>query len=373
MRDCPEQGSIADNDRLSDELKEHRLEHISAQALRHNIQRKTVISRHPDARALAGPNPWTALAVPVLLTLHWGMAYIVGQTNLLWCFIAALFFGQFIIHSAGALLHETAHRLVFHRTGPKLAFDLGLELILASFGKQLTYQYEHVTSHHPFLGNYERDYEHEDICSFNARRTIKASHPVTQHLLTLLTLVLHLLPFGFIFSDKILVPLYEKASGRTVKDRSRHIGARKVPRNLTLLFVAVSLAVNVFLFMAFGFLGWLYHNWSLSLFLGKMGVSNLGQSLSEHEGMDEVEPTYSDYRFQNLFLFNTGYHHEHHTFPNVPWNRLPKLKEIAPDVFCRENPRTYLKLWLDHVRGDFTPSRRNVLMDRDLTERCPKT
>ena len=62
------------------------MEHISAQALRHNIQRKTVITRHPDARALAGPNPWTALAVPVLLTLHWGMAYIVGQTNLLWCF-----------------------------------------------------------------------------------------------------------------------------------------------------------------------------------------------------------------------------------------------------------------------------------------------
>ena len=44
------------------------MEHISAQALRHNIQRKTVITRHPDARALAGPNPWTALAVPVLLT-----------------------------------------------------------------------------------------------------------------------------------------------------------------------------------------------------------------------------------------------------------------------------------------------------------------
>ena len=215
------------------------MEHISAQALRHNIQRKDVISRHPDARGLAGPNHWTALAIPVLLFLHWGMAYLVGQSNLLWCFLASFFVGQLIIHSAGALLHETAHRLVFHKTGPKLAFDLGLELILASFGKQLTYQYEHVTSHHPFLGNYERDYEHEDICSFNARRTIKAKHPVTQRLLTALTLFLHLLPFGFIFSDKILVPLYQRFSGLAVKDKARHIGARKVPRNLTLLFVGV--------------------------------------------------------------------------------------------------------------------------------------
>lgn len=347
------------------------MEHISAQALRHNVQRKDVISRHPEARGLAGPNHWTALAIPILLTLHWGMAWIVGQTNLLWCFLAAFFVGQLIIHSAGALLHETAHKLVFHKTGPKLAFDLGLELILASFGKQLTYQYEHVTSHHPFLGNYERDYEHEDICSFNARRTIKSEHPGTQRLLTALTLFLHLLPFGFIFSDKILVPLYERHSGRRMKDTHRNIGARKVPRNLTLLFVAVSLAVNVFLFVAFGFLGWLYHNWSLSLFLGKMGVSNLGQSLSEHEGMDDVDPTYSDYRVQNLFLFNTGYHHEHHAFPNVPWNRLPALRKLAPDVFCRENPRNYVKLWLDHVCGDFTPSRRNRLMSEDLSVRCP--
>lgn len=347
------------------------MEHISAQALRHNMQRREVISRHPEARALSGPNPWTALAIPVLLALHWGMAWLVGQTNLLWCFLAAFFFGQLVIHSAGALLHETAHRLVFHRSGPKLAFDLGLELILASFGKQLTYQYEHVTSHHPFLGNYERDYEHEDICSFNARRTIKAANPAIQHLLTLLTLVLHLLPFGFIFSDKILVPLYERESGRVMKDKARHIGARPVPKKLTLLFVIVSLAVNVFLFLAFGFLGWLYHNWSLSLFLGKMGVSNLGQSLSEHQGMDETNPTFSDYRVQNLFLFNTGYHHEHHTFPNVPWNRLPKLKHLAPEVFCRENPRNYASLWLAHVLGDFTPSRRNKLMNEDLGARCP--
>jgi len=348
------------------------LEHISTQALRHNMQRKDVIGRHPEARALSGPNPWTALAIPVLLVLHWGMAYLVGGSNLLVCFLAALCVGQFIIHSAGALLHETAHRLVFHKSGPKLAFDLGLELILASFGKQLTYQYEHVTSHHPFLGNYERDYEHEDICSFNARRSIKAAHPGMQHLLTALTLVLHLLPFGFIFSDKILVPLYEKASGLTVRDERRHIGAREVPRKLTLIFVAVSIGVNIFLFAAFGFLGWLYHNWSLSLFLGKMGISNLGQSLSEHEGMNDRDPTYSDYRFQNLFLFNTGYHHEHHTFPNVPWNRLPRLRRLAPDIFCRENPRNYLSLWLAHVRGDFTPSRRNKMMDEDLSTRCPQ-
>jgi len=347
------------------------MEHISRQALRHNAVRKAVIQNHPEVRHLSGPNPWTALAVPVLLVLHWSTAFLVGHTGLLWCFLAAFVVGQLIIHAAGSLLHETAHRLVFHRNAPKLAFDLGLELILASFGKQLTYQYEHVTSHHPFLGNYEKDYEHEDICSFNARRTIKSESPRVQRALTALTLVLHVLPFGFIFADKILTPLYERASGRLTKDTSRHIGARAVPKQLTYLFVATSIAVNIFLFAAFGFWGWLYHNWALSLFLGKMGISNLGQSLSEHEGLDAESPTASDYRLQNIILFNTGYHNEHHTFPNVPWNRLPTLKRLAPEVFNRENPKNYATLWWNHVRKDFSPSRRNELMEQDLASRCP--
>jgi sphingolipid delta-4 desaturase len=345
---------------------------ISPQALRHNAIRRDVLRRSPEVGKLSGANPWTALALPVLLALHWGMAWLVGWSgSILFCFAAAFFFGQIVIHAGGALLHESAHRLVFRRNGPKLAFDLGLELLLGSFGKQLTYQYEHVSSHHPHLGDYERDYEHEDICSFNARRSIKARNPALQHLLTGFTLFLHALPFGFLVSDVLLPRLYRSASHQTVKDASRHIDARQPPPKLKYSFIAVSLALNVFLIATFGWLGWLYHNWSLSLFLGKMGVSNLGQSLSEHDGDDDRNPTYSDYRAQNLILFNTGYHAEHHTFPNVAWNRLPRLREAAPDVFNRENPRNYAALWWRHVREDFSPTRRNRMMAADLSGRCP--
>jgi sphingolipid 4-desaturase/C4-monooxygenase len=345
---------------------------MSPQARRHNEMRRAVAAAHPEARALAGTAPWTALAIPVLLSLHWGMAWLVGGSNLFWCFVAAFVFGQVIIHSAGALLHETAHKLIFRGPRAKLAFDLSLELVLASFGKQLTYQHQHISSHHPFIGNYERDYEHEDICSFHARRVIKAKSPAAQRLLTGLTLFLHLLPFGFLIEGKILGPLTRRFSGIEDSDAARDLGDTKPEVWETRTFIAVSIAVNVFLFWAFGFLGWLYHNWALSIFLGKGAVTNLGQSLSEHEGDDEVNPTYSDYRLQNLILFNTGYHNEHHTFANVPWTRLPKLRALAPDVFNRENSRNYVKLWFDHVREDFSPSRRNGTMRTDLSARCPK-
>jgi sphingolipid 4-desaturase/C4-monooxygenase len=332
--------------------------------------RRDVLRHAPGAARLIGPNPWTALAIPLLFTLHWGMALLVGGTSVLLCFMAAFFFGQIVMHATGALLHETAHRLVFQQRLPKLLFDLSLESIFGSFGKQLTYQHQHISSHHPFTGNYERDYEHEDICSFNARRTLAAANPALQRGVTIATLMLHLLPFGFLLADLLVSRIYRNLTGLDVKDHARDIGDTKPERLERNLCIAVSLIANFGLISLFGFYGWLYHNWSLSLFLGKFGITNLGQSLSEHDGDDEVNPTYSDYRPLNWILFNTGYHNEHHTFPTVPWNRLPRLKQLAPKVFNRENPRNYLSLWWAHVSRDFSPSRRNPLMKQDLAARC---
>ena len=28
-----------------------------------------------------------------------------------------------------------------------------------------------------------------------------------------------------------------------------------------------------------------------------------------------------------------GYHNEHHDFAGVPWNDLPKLRQLAPDYY----------------------------------------
>jgi sphingolipid 4-desaturase/C4-monooxygenase len=343
---------------------------ISDHARHHRDESRRVLEAHPEIRDLFGPKWVTALAIPVLLALHWSMAWLVSGGGILTVFVAAFFFGQLVLHAAGALLHETAHQLVFRRGKAKLIFDLGLELILASFGKQLRYQHEHISSHHPHQGQYEWDYEHEDICGYMARRELRAHHPHYQRALTIATMALHILPFGFLIADQIIPPVYGRLTGRKVKDERRDIGASKPTRAEVAMFVAVSLFSNAVLFFGFGFWAWLYHNWALSLFLSKWGISNLGQSLSEHPDGDDLRPTRSTYGWINWFLFNTGYHHEHHTFPNVAWMHLPRIKATAPHVFDAASERTYAGLWWRHVRADFSPSRWNPDLQAQRIARC---
>jgi sphingolipid 4-desaturase/C4-monooxygenase len=332
---------------------------------------RTLLRRHPEARALVGPDWRSALAIPVLLALHWGMAWAVADASLWVIFLAAFFFGQIVLHAAGALVHETAHRLVFRGRRAKLAFDLGLEVILGSFARQLTYQHEHVSSHHRYLGDYERDYEHEDVCALLARRDYAAQRPAGNRIVTLATLALHLLPFGFALADLIVPRFYRAATGRTPKDAQRRLRPTQPTRQERAMFIGVSIGANLVLLAVFGPWAWLYHNWSLSIFLGKCGVTNLGQSLSEHEGSPAEHPTRSTYGPINWLLFNTGYHNEHHTLVSVAWTRLPALRAMAPDLFTAASPYGYARHWFEHVRADFRTSRRNEAAGRDPDKRCP--
>jgi len=343
---------------------------ISPQARRHNEMRRAAMAAHPEVKTLTGTEPLTVFALPVILAAHWGMAWAVSDAPLWVIFLAAFFWGQIAIHSAGSLLHETAHKLIFRGARAKLAFDLGLEVILGSYAKQLTYQHEHISSHHPYIGDYERDYEHEDLCAFQSRMQLRHENPMVQRLLTGLTLVLHALPLGFMIGDLVLPRLNAWISGRPQKDPARRVRASQPPVWQVRLFITVSLASNLLLLAVFGPWALLYHLWALSLFLGKFGIWNLGQSLSEHEGTDEDAPTRSFYGWLNLPLFNTGYHNEHHTFPNVPWSRLPRLTRAAPEVFNTRADKGYFGYWLDHIRGDFTASRRSPLHETDNRTRC---
>ena len=326
--------------------------------------RRRVLESRPEAADLIGPDWRTAIAAVFMLVLYWTIAWGVSKTTWWIVLLAALTVGQTFYHSASILVHENAHKLVFRNDKARFAYDLLTETIVTSFGMQLLYQHNHVTSHHAHVGDYEGDYEHEDVYYVKARQRYREQHPVRYRLMSIGILVFHLVPFAVITDTIILPALMRRWTGLPTRDIARSTGATRPSRGEMRLFFLYSAAVNVGLYFCFGFLGWLFHIWSMSLLSSRWGASIRGQILSEHYGEDS-EPTRSTYWWGNRIFYNAGYHVEHHSFPAIPWTKLPALRALAPDVFNISNEMNYYEFWWKQVKADFTLPRRVSAIDPD--------
>jgi sphingolipid delta-4 desaturase len=83
-------------------------------------------------------------------------------------------------------------------------------------------------------------------------------------------------------------------------------------------------------------------------FFFSVGFHPLGARwVQEHFVLDGGPETSSYYGALNRLAVNIGYHNEHHDFPFVPWNRLPRLKALAPEVYdALPSHRSWVRLWL---------------------------
>ena len=94
-----------------------------------------------------------------------------------------------------------------------------------------------------------------------------------------------------------------------------------------------------------------------------MGLHPLGARwIQEHYTSDESQETYSYYGWLNALALNVGYHNEHHDFPSVPWNRLPQLKKMAPEMYDSLNAhQSWTKLILVFILTDKLTLRSRIL------------
>jgi len=86
-------------------------------------------------------------------------------------------------------------------------------------------------------------------------------------------------------------------------------------------------------------------------FFFSVGLHPLGARwIQEHFLVAPPQETYSYYGPLNKLAFNVGYHNEHHDFSFVPWNNLPKIREIAPEYYNNLVYHTsWTKLWLKFI------------------------
>jgi len=98
-----------------------------------------------------------------------------------------------------------------------------------------------------------------------------------------------------------------------------------------------------------------------------------GHFVAEHFVMEDGQETYSYYGPLNWLTFNVGYHNEHHDFPFISSQNLPKLRKMAPEFFDEiPHYHSWVKvLWdfmMDPKLTPFSRIKRNLVSDEEIEE-----
>jgi sphingolipid 4-desaturase/C4-monooxygenase len=268
----------------------------------HRDRTKQILRRHPEIRTLIGPSPATFWCILGLVSLQFAVAWFVADRPV-WLILALAYsIGAFASHGLFVMIHECAHRLVFRRRLPNVLTGIVANLPLFVPGS-FSFQKYHL-KHHAYQGVYDLD---ADIPSIWEARLVGRS-PLGKALWLL------------------FYPLFQAV-------RSFRVKAVPPLDAWTATNLLIQIGVNLAVYLMWGpkSLGYLVLSFFFSIGLHPLGARWIQRHYLVDEGEQE---TFSYYGRLNLLTFNVGYHNEHHDFPSVPWNRLPRIRAIAPESYA---------------------------------------
>jgi len=266
----------------------------------HPQRARDILARHPEVRSLFGRNPSTAWFVVLLVGIQLAAAYFATHVDWIWVALFAYAFGAFLNHALFVLNHECAHNLILRGTVPNYLLGILGDVALA-FPSAITFRRYHLL-HHAHQGEYELD---ADIAGRREAQIVGYSTWRKTVWLACLGVM------------QALRPLRVKAAN--VRDQ------------WVLLNFVVIAAVDATVVIVWGPKALVYLMLSTFFALGLHPVG--GRWIQEHIETEPGQETYSYYGPLNKTCFNVGYHNEHHDFVGVAWNRLPKLRAMAPEIY----------------------------------------
>ncbi|HXB13293.1 MAG TPA: fatty acid desaturase [Bacteroidia bacterium] len=256
-----------------------------------------IIKEHPEIRSYMGRTPATFFIVFGIVTLQVALCWLMPSVPW-WAVIAiAWLVGAFIDHALFVMIHECAHNLLFQKKPANMLTGIFANSVMF-FPSSVSFGRYHL-KHHAHQGIPELD---GDLPSewegkvFNNSTFGKA---------------MWLLFYPVIQSLRV-------ARLREVKPFDKWVAL-----NFLIVFGVDALMWYLFGVKAFVYLG-------ASLFFS-VGLHPLGgRWVQEHYlTSDDVQETHSYYGPLNTVAFNVGYHNEHHDFPSIPWNNLPKVRKAG--------------------------------------------
>jgi sphingolipid delta-4 desaturase len=280
----------------------------------HKQRTKEILIEHPEVRKLIGRNPLSFFLILFIVGFQLIFAIILRGQHWWIILISAYFIGAFANHCLFVLIHEAAHHLIFKRNVLNIIAGIIADIpnVIPS---SVSFKSYHL-KHHSFQGNYALD---ADIASKWEAKLIGNT------------------PFGKILWE-LLFPVFQGLRPPRLKEI-------KFLSIWTILNMIVVFGFDAFIIIFISPLSFLYLTFS---FFFSIGFHPLGARwIQEHFIVSPPQETYSYYGILNIPALNVGYHNEHHDFPSIPWNRLPKLKAAVPEVYNNlVSHKSWFKLWL---------------------------
>jgi len=287
----------------------------------HLERARAILRAHPELKDLCGPTPITAGFVLLLVAAQVGLAWALRDSPW-WALLAtAWLVGAFLDHGLWVLIHECTHNLVFRspRANAWLQIFANLPIL---FPASISFRKYHLI-HHRFQGDTELD---ADLASPYEAKLIGNSFFGKAFWM------LNFWAFQALRVQRLnRVPFFDAWYVANLSVQLAFLGgtwALMGPRALVYLFLSSIFAI---------------------------GLHPVGARwIQEHFLVKPPQETYSYYGPLNWVAFNVGYHNEHHDVMRVPWIRLPKVKQIAPEFYdSLHSHNSWTALWLKFL---FDPS-----------------
>ncbi len=262
----------------------------------HKQRTKEIIKEHPEIRGLIGRNPYTFLIILLCVGIQVALAFYLQDKSWWLVLGAAYVIGAFACHTLFVCIHECAHNLVFKKGYMNTIAGIiaNLPMVLPS---AVSFKKYHI-KHHSFQGVEELD---GDMPYHWEARLINNS------------------AFGKAIW-LLFYPLFQMLRPARLKEIS--LWDAWTVTNMVVEVVFIGLLTYFLGIKALVFL--------LASFFFSVGLHPLGARwVQEHYLTHGEQETKSYYGPLNSVNLNVGYHNEHHDFPSIPWNNLPKLKAIG--------------------------------------------
>ena len=280
------------------------------------------MAAHPEIRQLFGTTGSTAIFAALIVALQIAVGANLNHAPWWAIFLAAYTIGAVTSHALFVIVHDCTHNLAFkspvaNRLTAMLA-DVGIAIPSSS-----SFRRYHLL-HHRYQGEHAFD---ADLPGYSEAKFWGQS-PVHK-------------TFWMLF-----FPIIE---GMIRPMRLKGIKFYDGWTALNIVLVTGALGAAVY------FTGWTTLLYLLLSTAFGVGLHPLGARwIQEHYVFTKGQETYSYYGPFNKVMFNVGYHNEHHDLTMVPWNRLPKVKAMAPEFYdSLHSHQSYVKLLMTFL---FSPS-----------------